>query len=78
MSILRLLALLSLAVAAPAQALLPGWTLERVIELEGETHHVQGLVVLDDALLVSSVDAAARKGYLMRFDRASGKAPARG
>lgn len=66
--------LLALASAATAGSPpLENWTLERSLTLQGETHHVQGIVVVDGTLLVSSVDAARKKGFLMVFDLASGK-----
>jgi hypothetical protein len=46
---------------------------ERVILLEGETHHVQGILVAGDRLFLTSVDRAARKGYLFEYALPSGK-----
>lgn len=46
---------------------------ERVVLLEGETHHVQGVVVEDGALYVTNVERAAGRGHLTSFDLASGK-----
>lgn len=47
---------------------------ERVIALEGETYHVQG-IVLDgpSRMFVTSVDKAARKGFLFEYELPSGK-----
>lgn len=47
---------------------------ERVIALEGETYHVQG-IVLDgpSRIFVTSVDKAARKGFLFEYELPSGK-----
>jgi hypothetical protein len=39
-----------------------------VIALEGDTHHVQGIALVDGRFLVTSVDRAAREGWLMEFD----------
>ena len=50
--------------------LLPAQTPERVIALEGETHHVQGIAVVDGRFLVTSVGRQAREGWLMEFDGA--------
>jgi hypothetical protein len=44
-----------------------------VTVLESPTHHVQGIDVENGILWVTSVDRAARKGYLARFDLASGR-----
>jgi len=48
-------------------------TLVRVIPLEGETYHVQGIAVDGPRLWVSSVDRAARKGWLFEYELGSGK-----
>jgi hypothetical protein len=45
----------------------------REIALEGETQHVQGIDTDGVRLWVTSVDRAARKGYLFRFDARSGR-----
>lgn len=47
---------------------------ERIIALEGETYHVQG-IVLDgpSRIFVTSVDKAARKGFLFEYELPSGK-----
>lgn len=44
-----------------------------VTELENKTHHVQGIVVENGALWVSSVSKAASAGYLHEFDLHSGR-----
>lgn len=41
--------------------------------LQGDTHHVQGVIVDDARVWVTSVDRAAQKGFLFEYDRASGK-----
>lgn len=46
---------------------------QRTIVLEGETFHVQGIVVEDKRLYVTSVDRNARKGYLFEYELPSGK-----
>lgn len=43
------------------------------IPLEGNTHHVQGIVVERDRLFVTSVDVPARRGVLMEYELPSGK-----
>jgi glutamine cyclotransferase len=48
-------------------------TLVRVIALEGDTHHVQGLAVTEDRAYLSSVDRTARKGFLFEYDLGSGR-----
>lgn len=50
-----------------------GWRLERIVPLQGTLHHVQGIDVEDGVVWVSSVDAKARKGFLSRFEEASGR-----
>ena len=47
--------------------------LVRTIELRGETHHVQGIDLDNTRLWVTSVDRAARKGYLHEFALPSGE-----
>lgn len=49
------------------------WTLIRVIPLEGDTHHVQGIVVDGQRLWVTSVERAARKGWLFEYELETGK-----
>jgi len=49
-------------------SLLPAQTPERVVALEGETYHVQGVAVVEGRFLVTSVDRVAREGWLMEFD----------
>jgi len=41
--------------------------------IEHPTHHVQGLAATDDTFWISSVDRAAKKGYIYRVDRSSGR-----
>lgn len=41
--------------------------------LQGDTHHVQGVVVDDARVWVTGVDRAAKKGFLFEYNRASGK-----
>jgi hypothetical protein len=48
-------------------------TPERVIDLEGATHHVQGVAMVDGRFLVTSVERAAGRGWLMEFDGAGKK-----
>ena len=48
-------------------------TLLGVLRLDGQLFHVQGVVLDDTHIWVTSVDKAHRKGYLHEFDRASGK-----
>lgn len=45
-----------------------GLTPDREIPLEGDSLHVQGLVVSADRLLVTTVDRAQRQGLLLEFD----------
>ena len=45
----------------------------QVLELKGETHHVQGVEVDARTLWVTSVDRANRKGYLFEFSLATGE-----
>jgi hypothetical protein len=58
-----LLALLLAALAAP----------DRVVTLEGDTHHVQGIAVRGTSLYLTAVDRANKKGFLFEYDRESGK-----
>lgn len=44
--------------------------------IEYATHHVQGLCVTDESFWVSSVDRAAKRGYIYRVDRKSLKVAA--
>lgn len=48
-------------------------TLMRVLPLEGDTHHVQGMAIDDGKLYLTSVDRAARKGFLFEYDVATGQ-----
>ena len=47
--------------------------LVRTVELKGTTHHVQGIDLDETRLWVTSVDRAARKGYLHEFALPSGE-----
>lgn len=51
-------------------SVLPAQTPERVVALEGETHHVQGIALVEGRILVTTVDRTAREGWLMEFDGA--------
>ncbi len=55
---------------APQQ---PELDLARVVALQGTTYHVQGIDFDAQRLWVTSVDTAARKGYLHQFTFANGK-----
>jgi hypothetical protein len=68
-----LLAASLLLTAAPVEESLSQWRLEKITALEATLHHVQGIDVEDGVLWVSSVDRAAQKGYLSRFELASGR-----
>lgn len=57
------LALLAFAAVAPQQT----------IALEGETFHVQGIVVEEKRLYLTSVDRKTRKGFLFEYELPSGK-----
>lgn len=43
------------------------------LRLEGELFHVQGLVVEGSHIWITSVDRGNRRGYLHKFDRATGR-----
>jgi hypothetical protein len=58
---------------APAQDRLSDLKLLRTVTLEGNTHHVQGIVTDGASLWVTSVDRAARKGFLYEYSLDSGK-----
>jgi hypothetical protein len=45
----------------------------RVVELKGTTYHVQGIDLDERRVWVTSVDSAARKGYLHEFSLEDGK-----
>lgn len=62
--------------AALALALLPVQqpALDRIIPLQGETHHVQGIDLDGQRLWVTSVDTKTRQGYLHEFRLPSGHA----
>ncbi len=49
-------------------ASLSAQTPERVIALQGETHHVQGVALVNGRFLVTSVERPAARGWLMEFD----------
>jgi hypothetical protein len=75
----RLLPLLCTALVfvdfASAQArteTLASSALRRILDLKGETYHVQGIDFEGDRLWVTSVDTAARKGYLQEFSLRTG------
>jgi len=59
----RLSAVFILCVAS-----LSAQTPERVIALQGETHHVQGVALTAGRFLVTSVERQSSKGWLMEFD----------
>jgi hypothetical protein len=46
---------------------------QKVIAIEGETHHVQGIVVDGSKLWVTAVDRPTRKGFLFEYELPSGK-----
>ena len=48
-------------------------TPERVIPLEGNAHHVQGILVDGSSLYLTSVDRENRKGYLFEYSLATGQ-----
>jgi hypothetical protein len=50
---------------------------ERILPLQGRTHHVQGLVLDGGAFWVTSVDREAKAGLLLKFDARTGKELAR-
>lgn len=59
---------LALLLAAPLSTTKP----TRIVPLEGETFHVQGVLVENGAAFVTSVDREARKGWLFEYDAATG------
>jgi hypothetical protein len=62
-----------LATAAPAVSQsLNELTLERTLTLPGATHHVQGIDLDGERLWVTSVDTAAKRGYLHEFRLSDG------
>jgi hypothetical protein len=73
MRLLCALFIASLLPAARAEESLRQWHLETTLPLQATLHHVQGIDVEGGILWVSSVDRAAQKGYLSRFDLARGK-----
>lgn len=68
-----LAASLLLTAAPPNEESLEQWRLQKITPLEATLHHVQGIDVEEGSLWVSSVDRAAQKGYLSRFDLATGR-----
>jgi Family of unknown function (DUF6454) len=68
----RLVALL-LPLTLFGQEKLQDWTAGPVVNLQATLHHVQGIDIEDGVLWVSSVEARAKKGYLSRFELATGK-----
>ncbi len=63
----------SLLLAAADESSLNRWRLETTTPLQATLHHVQGIDVEAGVLWVSSVDRDAQKGYLSRFDLATGR-----
>lgn len=68
-----LLAASLLPVASSAEESLEQWRLKETTPLQAALHHVQGIDVERGVLWVSSVDRETRKGYLSRFELASGR-----
>ena len=68
-----LAASLLLAAAAPVEGSLDQWRLEATTSLQAALHHVQGIDVEAGVLWVSSVDRETEKGYLSRFELATGR-----
>src|SRR5690242_9495836 len=56
-----------------AAATIADLPLVRTVKLSGTTHHVQGIDFDDTRLWVTSVDRAARKGYLHEFSLPGGE-----
>lgn len=69
---LRAISLLSLCAIAGAEDL-ASWAAPRVLPLEATLHHVQGIDVDGRSLWITSVDRAARKGWLHLVDLRTGK-----
>src|SRR5436309_8972741 len=63
---------LGAAGAAQESAALSAGGAVRVLQLHGETHHVQGIDFDAQHLWVTSVDANSRKGYLYDFSMQDG------
>lgn len=59
----------ALALAFLSQDLTP----EKIMPLEGNTHHVQGILVDGSSLYLTAVDRENRKGYLFEYSIATGK-----
>lgn len=70
--LLLLAAALLLATPDP-EDLLIHWTPGPTLALRATLHHVQGIDIEDGILWVSSVDRATQKGFLSRFDLATGQ-----
>ncbi len=62
-----------LALGSLTAASLSDLTLVRTIDLQGDTHHVQGIDFDERRLWVTSVNKAERKGYLQEFSLDTGK-----
>ena len=74
--IVLVLAMSSLSVDAapdPFNGAIEKAQLQRVLKLDGDLFHVQGLELDSRRIWVTSVDQAHRKGYLHMFDRRTGK-----
>ncbi len=70
-----LLSTLSIAAAPDGKGgSIEGTHLARVLKLDGEIFHVQGLELEERRIWVTSVDGAGRRAFLHEFDRASGRA----
>ena len=63
----------AMTLLADAEEPLSNWRQERVVTLQSDLHHVQGIDVEGNGLWVSSVDAKASKGYLSLLDVRTGK-----
>jgi hypothetical protein len=61
-----------IAAAQPAATSLDSAKLTRVIELKGETYHVQGVYPEGDRVWVTSVDRESRRGFLFQFSMKTG------
>jgi hypothetical protein len=66
------LAFVDIARAQARTETLASSALRRTLALRGETYHVQGIDFEGDRLWVTSVDTAARKGYLQEFSLRTG------
>ena len=63
----------SLFAADPVEESLERWRQGTTVPLQATLHHVQGIDIEGGILWVSSVDRATEKGYLSRFDLATGR-----